>query len=228
MWLVRMEKFINRSGEVVELPGSLPWLVSHSGGETCRSPEQGTTGAGAPRGELFPPKLSNFEGFKTKVLKRSFMSLRRVGSWTPFRKTYGNFCFNKRYAVLLFHLTTGNVGRGKDGKIFYLFAGQFGQKEEKLGSVFFRNSSCQKPLSSSAMPEPWLWGSGDQQIPVLPRQFCSILVILQERCAKTGKRVGLQPRVGRPELKMKGRCCAAVVRRVTPGESSPSGAGMTI
>lgn len=49
---------------------------------------------------------------------------------TPFRKTYGNFWFNKRYSVSLFHLATGSVGRGKDGKRFGLFAGRFGQTEK--------------------------------------------------------------------------------------------------
>lgn len=53
MWLVRIKKSLYRSGEVAELPGSLPWLVSHSVEESCgscRSPEQGTNGAGAGAG----------------------------------------------------------------------------------------------------------------------------------------------------------------------------------
>lgn len=29
MWLGHFKKFINRSGDVVQLPGSSPWLVSH-------------------------------------------------------------------------------------------------------------------------------------------------------------------------------------------------------
>lgn len=41
MRLVQTKKLINRSGEVVELPGSLPWWVSHSVEETCRSRRAG-------------------------------------------------------------------------------------------------------------------------------------------------------------------------------------------
>lgn len=75
------------------------------------------------------------------------MSLGSVSSWTLFRKAHGNFWFKKRYGVSLFRLATGNVGRGKDGKRFSLFAGQFGQKNWEASRPI-------KVLAESLHPAP--------------------------------------------------------------------------
>lgn len=61
MWLGHFKKFINRSGGVVELPGSLPWLVSHGVTEAKRRP------AVADRAEvdvLIAPVVKGEEGGK--------------------------------------------------------------------------------------------------------------------------------------------------------------------
>lgn len=66
-----------------------------------------------------------------------------------FRKTHGNFCFKKCYGVSLFHLGTGNMGRGNDGKRFSLFAGQFAHKEENWEVSFSVKALANASVSSA-------------------------------------------------------------------------------
>lgn len=97
---VRIKKFINRSGEAVELPGSLPWLASPGVEESCRnSPRAGAGWVMEPKGDggawgepwkAFPWKLSNVEGFEAKVSNGRFAPLGRVSNWVLFRETHGN------------------------------------------------------------------------------------------------------------------------------------------
>lgn len=102
------------------------------------------------------------------------MSLGRVRSWMLFRKTYGNFCFNTCYGVSLFHLATGNVGRGKMEKDSGCLPANL-VKRGKLGSVFFHEGSCWRPLPSSAMSEPSSAGSWEWEIPSHPGASAAFL-----------------------------------------------------
>lgn len=135
-----------------------------------------------------------------------------------FRKTHGNFCFKKCFGVSLFRLASGNVGRGNDGKRFSLFAGQFAQKEENWEVSFSIKALAGSPCP--ALPGP----AGSLLIQKLPRWF------LQRCAAEVREQWEWDPSHGlqEPKLKTKGQYSTAVVWRVTPGTSYPSGTGMTM
>lgn len=122
---------------------------------------------GVSRERFVPENQATSKVSKLRSRKGVFVSLGRVSSWTPFRKTYGNFCFKKHYGVSLFRLATGNVGRGKRWKKIQFVCWPIWAKREKLGSVFFHKSSPGKPLPSSAVSEPRLRrevGPGDSPL----------------------------------------------------------------
>lgn len=92
MWLGHFKKFINRSGDVVELPGSSPWLVSHGGTEATDRAllsvgAAGWAGWGQTRRGF--PAVPHFKAFKAKVPKRSFCIFAEGGQMDAIQKNIG-------------------------------------------------------------------------------------------------------------------------------------------
>lgn len=134
-----------------------------------------TGGRGVSHERFCPQNWATLKVSNLRSWKGVFLSLGRVSSLTPFRKTYGNFWFNKCYSVSLFHLATGSVGRGKDGKRFGLFAGQFGQTEKNREAPFAvevaAESLCPALRGLSAGSEPRLCGELGPGDPRLTQMF---------------------------------------------------------